>query len=149
MNDISRDGDDKAQIADQGESVQDQKNTATQQPASAADSAAMNGKTAESSMEAQLAEAQAKAAEYLDGWQRARADFVNYRKRSEHERAEAYNNATVDALSKILPVIDDFVRAIANVPAGDAYDDVNRECYIYSRKTTILIKCDRDTSITP
>src|SRR5438552_2068877 len=102
MNDISRDADEKAPIADQNEPMQNQKETTTQQPEQAksgeavgpADSAAANGKTAETSMEAQLTDAQAKAAEYLDGWQRARADFVNYRKRSEQERAEAYNNAT-------------------------------------------------------
>src|SRR5689334_7807373 len=56
---------------------------------------------AEISMEAQLSEAQAKAAEYLDGWQRARAEFANYRKRADQERAEAYGNAAVDTLRKL------------------------------------------------
>jgi molecular chaperone GrpE len=100
-------------------------------------------------MDAQLTEAQAKAAEYLDGWQRARADFVNYRKRSEQERAEAYGNATVDALRKILPVIDDFDRAIANVPAGKADDDVIKGFSLIHRKLTNLLESAGITVINP
>src|SRR5688572_17928965 len=66
-------------------------------------SAAGNG-TAEVSIEMQLADAQTKAAEYLDGWQRARADFVNYKKRADKEREEAYEVAAADTLKRLLPV---------------------------------------------
>src|SRR5260370_33658794 len=58
---------------------------------------------AEVSLEAQLTDAQAKAAEYLDGWQRARAECANYRKRADQERAEAYGDASVATLRKSLP----------------------------------------------
>ena len=37
-------------------------------------------------LKAKLKEAEAKAKEYLDGWQRSQADFVNLRKRDEEER---------------------------------------------------------------
>jgi molecular chaperone GrpE len=67
-------------------------------------------------MEARAAEYEAKAAEYLDGWQRARAEFANARKRLERQRAEAYNNAAVDYAKKLLPILDDFDRAIENAP---------------------------------
>jgi len=70
----------------------------------------------ELSLEEQLAEAEAKAAEYLDGWQRARAEFANARKRLERQRAEAYSGAAVDFARQLLPVLDDFDRAISNVP---------------------------------
>src|SRR5215813_159056 len=117
MNNISRDADEKAPAANQNDVEKpDQTKNGEAQPENVAGAAA-NGKVTETSLEAQLAEAQAKAAEYLDGWQRARADFVNYRKRSEQERADAYSNATVDTLRRLLPVIDDFDRALANVPA--------------------------------
>jgi len=37
-------------------------------------------------IQAALEANEAKAAEYLDGWQRAKAEFTNYRKRQERER---------------------------------------------------------------
>ena len=66
------------------------------------------------SLEAQLAEAKANAAANLEGWQRTLAEFANARKRMDKQRAEAYSTATADAASKLLPVIDDFDRAIDN-----------------------------------
>ena len=66
----------------------------------------------------QLKEEQAKAAEYLDGWQRARAELANARKRWERESAQTYSNAVVDVVSKLLPAVDDFERAIEIMPDG-------------------------------
>jgi molecular chaperone GrpE len=65
----------------------------------------------------QLAAAHAKAAEYLEHWQRSHADFANYRRRTEAERAEMAAFATLNLLTKLLPVVDDFDLALANVPA--------------------------------
>lgn len=70
----------------------------------------------ELSVEERLEAAEAKAAEYLEGWQRARAEFANARKRMERERAEARRNATVDVVSRLLPILDDFDRALESVP---------------------------------
>lgn len=74
-------------------------------------------------LEEQLVAMEAKAAEYLDGWQRARAEFANARKRLERERAEAYSNAAVDYAKKLLPILDDFDRAIDNAPPEIKNDD--------------------------
>ncbi|HEX6387622.1 MAG TPA: nucleotide exchange factor GrpE [Anaerolineae bacterium] len=68
------------------------------------------------SLEEQLAAAQAEAAKNLDGWMRAQAEFANARKRLERQRAEAYLNATADLAARLLPVLDDFERALENVP---------------------------------
>ncbi len=76
----------------------------------------------EKTLEEQLSDVKAEAAKNLDGWQRATAEFVNYRKRVDKERTETYANAAVDTFKKILPVIDDFDRAIAFIPA-DRQDD--------------------------
>ncbi len=70
----------------------------------------------EPTVEEQLAEAEAKAAEYLDGWQRARAEFANARKRLERERAETYANAGVNYVTRLLPVLDDLKRALESAP---------------------------------
>jgi molecular chaperone GrpE len=59
---------------------------------------------------------QTQSQEYLDGWQRARAEFANYKKRVERDMKDSYQNAAGDVLKSLLPVIDDFDRALANVP---------------------------------
>lgn len=64
----------------------------------------------------ELEKVRAQAAEYLDGWQRARAELANARKRFEKERSEAGQLATGDLLRKILPVLDDLDRAMKTVP---------------------------------
>ena len=64
----------------------------------------------------QLEEVRAKEAEYLDGWQRARAELSNARKRFQREQQGAYTNAKADMLLRLLPIIDDFERAFADLP---------------------------------
>ncbi len=74
------------------------------------------------SLEERLAQAQAEAAEYRDGWLRERAEFANARKRMERQQLDAYNNALVDVVKKLLPALDDFDRAMTAVPAAVAQD---------------------------
>jgi molecular chaperone GrpE len=81
-----------------------------------ADETAANEATEPLTLEEQLAAAEAEAARNLDGWQRTQAEFANARKRFDKQRMEAYHNATADVIAKILPVIDDFERALDNVP---------------------------------
>jgi molecular chaperone GrpE len=44
--------------------------------------------------------------EYLEGWQRSRADFVNYKKEEERERASSETRAKVGMVEKLLPLLD-------------------------------------------
>jgi molecular chaperone GrpE len=67
-------------------------------------------------LQKELEQAKAQAAEYLDGWQRAQAEFSNYRKRQEAERTQMAQFAGMGLLRKLLPVMDDFERAIATLP---------------------------------
>ena len=67
-------------------------------------------------MRAELEQTQAQAAEYLDGWQRARAEFANYKKRMEAERGELRQSSNEALLLKLLPVVDDFERAFQVLP---------------------------------
>ncbi len=69
------------------------------------------------SLEEQLALAQAEAARNLDGWQRTQAEFANARKRFEKQRVETYVNANAELVSKLVPLLDDFERALETVPA--------------------------------
>jgi len=63
-----------------------------------------------------LQQARAKAAENLGGWQRERADFLNYKKRTERDNAQVYQNALVTILKKYLVILDDLDRALKNPP---------------------------------
>ena len=63
-----------------------------------------------------LIEAQKEAQANEDGWQRARAEFSNYKKRIERERTELFQRAALDTLQALLPIIDDFDRAFESVP---------------------------------
>jgi len=66
-------------------------------------------------VEAQLDKAQAEAQRYLANWQRAEADFSNYKRRMEQERDEARRMANAALIINILPVLDDLERALASL----------------------------------
>ena len=68
--------------------------------------------------ENELEQLKVQAAEYLDGWQRSRAELDNFRKRAMRERAELEPQARSDAILALLPALDDFDRAMENLP-GD------------------------------
>jgi len=68
------------------------------------------------SLEEELAAEKEKAAEYLANWQRTQADFINYKRRTEEERAEFNSFANANLVLGILPVLDDMERALEAVP---------------------------------
>jgi molecular chaperone GrpE len=68
-------------------------------------------------LRAQLETAQQDALENKAAWQRSAADFANYRRRTEQERDAMLGLANELLLAKLLAIVDDFDRAIANMPA--------------------------------
>ena len=68
-------------------------------------------------LEAELEQSKTQAAENLDGWQRSRAEFANYKRRVEAERTELVASAGAEALKRVLPAVDDFERALQTLPA--------------------------------
>ena len=80
-------------------------------------------KIAFADLEKQLADAQALAAEYKDGWQRSVADFQNYRRRVEAENKDTYQNAIGSIIKRYLPILDDLERALSTRPADLAWVD--------------------------
>jgi molecular chaperone GrpE len=71
----------------------------------------------------QLAAAQSQVAEYKDGWQRSVAEFQNYRRRVEAEKAETYQLAVANILKRYLAILDDMERAMNSRPANLAWAD--------------------------
>jgi molecular chaperone GrpE len=64
----------------------------------------------------EVAKIAAERDDYLDQLQRAMADFANYKRRTEQERLQAREYATRDLLRQLLPIVDDFQRALAATP---------------------------------
>lgn len=103
-----------------------------------------NGEAGEElSMDERLAEAEARAAEYLDGWQRERAEFANARKRLEKNRLEARQFAIIDVISRVLPVLDDFQRALDTVSESIAQDDWYDGIVLVQRKLLAILENER------
>jgi molecular chaperone GrpE len=75
-----------------------------------------SGPPAEEDWQARLAEAERLASEYLDGWQRSRAEFANYKSRVKRDELEAHSQATASVLARTLPVLDDLERALRDRP---------------------------------
>jgi molecular chaperone GrpE len=67
-------------------------------------------------------EALARAEEYLAGLQRERAEFLNYKRRTEQEGAAAASRSVDSLRLKVVDVLDDFDRAIEARPAALADD---------------------------
>jgi len=63
-----------------------------------------------------FAEEKEKAEGYLANWQRAQADFINYKRRSEQEKEEISKFANALLMLNLLPVLDDLERALASIP---------------------------------
>lgn len=60
--------------------------------------------------------------EYLDGWQRLKADYVNLKKRSEDEKSELGKFVRESVVSDLIPVIESFDMAFANKEAWEKVD---------------------------
>jgi molecular chaperone GrpE len=67
-------------------------------------------------LQSSLNEITAKAEEYLDGWQRARAEFANYKKRILKENSEIHQIARGDVIKIYLDILDDLERALDEKP---------------------------------
>jgi len=69
----------------------------------------------------ELVEAMAKADEYLAGWQRSQADFVNFKRRTEQDKEDTIKYANTELIIKLLPIIDDLGMAFTAIPAGHSH----------------------------
>ena len=70
-------------------------------------------------LRAELAEIEQKADEYLRLAQRTQADFINYRRRMEEERAQQARDAGLGVVQRLFPILDDFERALANASPAE------------------------------
>ncbi|MDR1170486.1 MAG: nucleotide exchange factor GrpE [Prevotellaceae bacterium] len=81
-------------------------------------------KNPEDEKEHQLNELTEKLAEFQDRYLRLSAEFDNYRKRTLKERFELIKTAGEDILNDLLPVIDDFDRAVSVMSSSVSIDAI-------------------------
>ena len=82
---------------------------------SGGESAKANQAEPEAPLAEQLALEREKAQSYLASWQRAAADFQNYKRRVEQEREDVARLANAVFVINILPLLDDLDRALQSV----------------------------------
>ena len=80
--------------------------------------------TAEEQLQKELGEANEKIATLEDKYLRQVAEFDNYRKRTVKEKAELIKNGGERTIESILPVLDDFERAIANMSKNESAAEI-------------------------
>lgn len=78
--------------------------------------------------------------EYLDGWQRMRADVANIRKDEETRRGEMIKFASEGLVEDLLPVLDSFTMAFSNKEAWEKVDANWRKGveYIFAQMYSVL-----------
>ena len=82
---------------------------------------------------------QGQAAEYLDGWQRARAEFANYKKRIEREQEESRARVVADVMQDFVAILDDLERALQDRPTeGEAASWASGIDMIYRKLMSVL-----------
>lgn len=90
-------------------------------------------------LQKQLDEANEKIANLEDKYLRQVAEFDNYRKRTLKEKAELIKNGGEKTIEAILPILDDFERALANMAKDEnAQEILTGVELIYNKFTTIL-----------
>lgn len=73
-------------------------------------------------LKGKVKELEAKASEYLNGWQRDKADFLNLRKKDEEMKKGIVSLAKEDLITELIPVLDSFESAMKNKEAWEKVD---------------------------
>jgi molecular chaperone GrpE len=85
-------------------------------------------------LKSELAAAQKQSQEHLDGWKRAKADYLNYKKEMEKYQGEMIQFANTALIAQLLPIYDHYKMAWQHVPAGQqktdwvvGFDHINKQ----------------------
>lgn len=123
----------KAQECAAEQAEESVENEATEQPQEEAP------QTEEERLTAELEEANRQVEEQKDKYLRLSAEFDNYRKRTMKEKAELILNGGEKSISSILPIVDDFERALKNMETAEDVAAVRQGVeLIFNKFMTVL-----------
>ena len=134
--DVAKDAEQEAAA----ENAEEQAQEAAGEPAEAATEAVEEGEVQEAeekSPEAEIEALNAKLAENAERMKRLQADFENFRRRTRQEKEELYNMVIQGFITELLPLVDNFDRAMA-AEATDAEKFQQGVEMIYNQLTEIL-----------
>lgn len=107
-------------------------------------------------LNSRLVEAEAEIAANLDGWQRERAEFSNYKKRVERDRQQSKQEITGAIIKKYLVILDDLELALKNRPkdpVGSAWANgielIARKLYSILESEGIEFICENKLQFDP
>jgi molecular chaperone GrpE len=91
-------------------------------------------------LQEQIKELQKEKAEYLDGWQRSRADYANLQKTTDEDRKRMRALVEENFIEDLLPTVDSFLMAMSNKQAWENVDPAWRTGveYIYQQLMNTL-----------
>ena len=69
--------------------------------------------------------------EYLDGWKRAKADYINFKRDAEKEKMEIVQFANAGLLLELLPILDNLKTAMKHVP-----ENMTKESWVKALTTS-------------
>lgn len=121
--------------ASQEEAKQEEDNTAQQASVNEEE----NSLSEEEKLAQELEQAKAEVEDQKDKYLRLSAEFDNYRKRTMKEKAELILNGGEKSISSILPIVDDFERALQNMQTATDVAAVREGVeLIYNKFMTVL-----------
>lgn len=121
--------------ASQEEAKQEEDNTAQQASVNEEE----NALSEEEKLAQELEQAKAEVEDQKDKYLRLSAEFDNYRKRTMKEKAELILNGGEKSISSILPIVDDFERALQNMQTATDVAAVREGVeLIYNKFMTVL-----------
>jgi molecular chaperone GrpE len=100
-------------------------------------------------LRAEFEQLRAQADEYLDGWKRAQADLVNYRKRVERDATETRLAAAGRSAARWFPILDDFERALRERPEQPNLEQWAEGVEMIYRKGIAALEAEGITPIEP
>lgn len=90
-------------------------------------------------LQAEISRLTKEAEEYLDGWQRARAEFANYKKRTQRNFNDTRETILIEVITPYLDILDDLERALMDRPTDPESEAWAKGIYlIYQKLSTIL-----------
>lgn len=108
------------------------------------DGTELSGKDQLKALRNKIKELEKEKAEYLDGWQRARADYANLQKTSEEDKKRFKALFAERFVEDLIPVVDSFSMAMANKEAWEKVEPAWRTGveYIYNQLMSALSEHD-------
>ena len=98
-------------------------------------------------LRARLEEAERERDQFRNMAQRAQADFINYKRRADEERQELVRYASSRFIAKLLPILDDFQRALDHQPADSEERQWLEGVILIERKVQGVLEAEGVTRI--